>query len=94
MPSDEAYQLYPFARPLIADHFHCVRRYGTSLVDVYHWEELQDDVKSTTKRENARRTTRMLPGNVFGAYKSAEVHTIKRRIPKHSRQPSTSPMRP
>lgn len=75
-------QLYPFVRPLCADHFHCVRRFGTQVVDVYHWEELQEDVKSSTKREAARRSTRNLPEKAFGSYKSAEVHTIKKRIPK------------
>ncbi|WJI17472.1 zonular occludens toxin domain-containing protein [Pseudoxanthomonas winnipegensis] len=74
-------QLYPFARPLIADHYHTVRRFGTSVIDVFHWEEMQEEVKSTAKREVAQRTTRTLPTSTFGTYKSAEVHTIKRRIP-------------
>lgn len=74
-------QIYPFARPLIADHRHCVRRFGTSVIDVFHWEELQEDVKSVPKREAAQRTTRTLPKEVFGAYKSADVHTIKARVP-------------
>lgn len=74
-------QLYPFARPLIADHHHHVRRFGTTFVDVFKWEELQDDVKSVAKRESAIRTTKALPKAVFGQYKSADVHTIKRKIP-------------
>lgn len=74
-------QLYPFARPLIADHYHCVRRFGTQIIDVYKWEELQEDVKSASKRENAQRTTRSLPKAVFGSYKSADAHTIKAKIP-------------
>lgn len=74
-------QIYPFARPLIADHRHCVRRFGTSIIDVFHWEELQEDVKSAPKREAAQRTTRALPKAVFGTYKSADLHTIKARVP-------------
>lgn len=74
-------QIYPFARPLIADHTHVVRRFGTQFIDVFKWEELQEDVKSDGKRSNALRNTRTLPEQAFGAYKSAEVHTIKRRIP-------------
>ena len=74
-------QIYPFARTLIADHQHCVRRFGTHMIDVFKWEELQEDVKSPAKRENAQRTTRALPKAVFGSYKSADVHTIKRKIP-------------
>ncbi|WDS36967.1 zonular occludens toxin domain-containing protein [Pseudoxanthomonas sp.] len=74
-------QIYPFARPLIADHFHTVRKFGTTIIEVFHWQELQEDVKSQAKRELAQATTRTIPASTYGAYKSAEVHTIKRKIP-------------
>lgn len=74
-------QIYPFARPLIADHYHVVRRFGTQFIDVFKWEELNEEVKSAGKREGAQRSTRTLPEASFGKYKSAEVHTIKRSIP-------------
>lgn len=74
-------QIYPFARGLMAEHHHVVRRWGTSMIDVFTWPELNEEVKSSTKRENAQRKTRTLPAKVFGLYKSAEVHTIKSRVP-------------
>ena len=74
-------QLYPFMRPLSADHYHCVRRFGTQVIEVFKWEELQDDVKSQAKRDAAVRQTRSLPKAVFGSYKSADAHTIKAKIP-------------
>lgn len=74
-------QLYPFTRGLIARHTHVVRRFGTQFVELFSWEELNEDVKSVTKRENAMRSTRMLPKEVFDQYKSATLHTIKRRLP-------------
>jgi zona occludens toxin len=74
-------QIYPFARGLMADHYHVVRRFGTKLIDVYKWAELNEDVKSTAKRENAQKTTRMLPSEAWANYKSAEIHTIKAKIP-------------
>ncbi len=74
-------QLYPFVRGLIGSHAHVVRRFGTKFIDVFRWGELQEDVKSSGKRELAQRTTRMLPSGSFGSYKSAEVHTIKARLP-------------
>jgi len=74
-------QIYPFARGLMADHYHVVRRFGTSFIDVFKWEELNEDVKSGAKREAAQRTTRTLPSEAWKSYKSAELHTIKRRIP-------------
>ena len=74
-------QIYPFARTLIASHTHMVRRFGTQLVEQFKWSELQDDVKSPARREQAMRNTRALPKHVFGSYKSAEIHTIKPKIP-------------
>lgn len=74
-------QIYPFARGLMAEHHHVVRRFGTRMIDVFTWAELNEDVKSQAKREAAQRKTRTLPSDVFDAYKSAEIHTIKARIP-------------
>lgn len=74
-------QIYPFARALGSRHTHVVRRFGTQYCDLYTWEELNEDVKSSAKRENAVKQTRMLPKEVFDQYKSATLHTIKRRIP-------------
>jgi len=74
-------QLYPFVRGLIGNHHHVVRRFGTKMIDVFSWGELNEDIKSSAKRELAQRKTRLLPSSVFGAYKSAEVHTIKARLP-------------
>lgn len=74
-------QLYPFARSLISRHTHVVRRFGTRFTDLYTWEELNDDVKSAAKRDNAQKVVRTLPADVFDQYKSATVHTIKRRLP-------------
>lgn len=74
-------QLYPFVRGLIGAHSHVVRRFGTKMIDVFRWGELNEEIKSSAKRDLAQRTTRLLPSQVFGQYKSAEVHTIKPRIP-------------
>lgn len=74
-------QIYPFARGMIATHHHVVRRFGSKMIDVFKWEELNDDVKSVSKRENAQRTTRAIPSASFGNYKSASEHTIKMRLP-------------
>ncbi|WP_127166213.1 MULTISPECIES: zonular occludens toxin domain-containing protein [Xanthomonas] len=74
-------QLYPFVRGLIGAHTHVVRRFGTKMIDVFRWGELNEEIKSSAKRDLAQRTTRLLPASIFGAYKSAEVHTIKPRIP-------------
>ncbi|CAM4113942.1 hypothetical protein CR156_08670 [Stenotrophomonas lactitubi] len=74
-------QLFPFVRGLIGSHSHVVRRFGTKFIDVFRWGELQENIKSSGKRELAQRTTRLLPSASFGSYKSAEVHTIKAKLP-------------
>lgn len=74
-------QLYPFVRGLIGAHSHVVRRFGTKMIDVFRWGELNEEIKSSAKRDIAQRTTRLLPSHVYGQYKSAEVHTIKPRVP-------------
>lgn len=74
-------QIYPFVRNLIADHTHHVRRFGTHFVDTWKWEELQEDVKSEGKRSAGLHAVKVIPKRTFGLYKSAEQHTIKRKIP-------------
>lgn len=74
-------QLYPFIRGLIAEHSHVVRRFGTSMIDVFKWGELNEEVKSQAKRDLSQRDTRLLPKASFGQYKSASEHTIKAKIP-------------
>lgn len=74
-------QIYPFARGLMAVHHHIVRKFGTRLVDVFTWQELNEDVKSVAKRENAQRQTRAQPANAWAFFKSAEIHTVKSNVP-------------
>ena len=54
-------QLYPFVRGLIGAHSHVVRRFGTKMLDVYRWGELNEEIKSLAKRDMAQRTTRCCP---------------------------------
>ncbi len=57
------------------------RRFGTRWIDVWTWGELIDNVKSSSNRDLGEHVLRTLPSQVYGLYKSAEVHTIKARIP-------------
>lgn len=74
-------QIYPFVRGLIANHTHVLRRFGTQIIETFTWAELNEEVKSTAKRDNALRKTTTLPREAFGKYKSASEHTIKARVP-------------
>jgi hypothetical protein len=74
-------QLYPFVRPLIEQHWHFVRKFGTQVVDIYKWGELVEEVKSQGMRDRAEKEIATLDKSVFGLYKSASQHTIKPRLP-------------
>ncbi len=74
-------QIYPFARTLIAEHTHVLRKAGTGACELYNWPELQDDVKGTASRNRAHVTYWMHPKKLFGMYKSATLNTIKPKLP-------------
>ncbi|HHW4669531.1 MAG TPA: zonular occludens toxin domain-containing protein, partial [Xylella fastidiosa subsp. multiplex] len=74
-------QLYSFVHGLIGRHTFIKRRFGTRFLDVWEWDELVENVKSSSNREFARHSVRTLPKHVYGLYKSAEIHTIRSRIP-------------
>lgn len=74
-------QIYPFARPLIGPHWHCVRKFGTLAMDLYKWGELVEDVKGQAMRDRAEKDTTLIPKQSFGLYKSASLHTYKPALP-------------
>lgn len=74
-------QIYPFARPLIGPHWHCVRKFGTLAMDLYKWGELVEDVKAQGMRDRAEKDTTLIPKSSFGLYKSASLHTYKPALP-------------
>lgn len=69
-----------FVRRLCDRHFHVVRKFGTQFATVH---EFTNGVKENcaTSREGSIRHEWRYPREVFGWYKSAELHTVKRRIP-------------
>lgn len=75
-------QLYPFLRTLIGEHTHVCRALGLHAANCFTWPELQDDVKSTSARENSLKELWRYPTDVFHKYKSASIHTVKPSIPK------------
>lgn len=69
-----------FVRALVDRHFHVVRKFGTHFATVYEFVNgvKQDVAKS--RRDGIRHEFRY-PKEVFTWYKSAELHTVKSRIP-------------
>lgn len=69
-----------FVRRLVDRHFHVVRKFGTHFATIHEFVNgAKDNVEKS--REGSIRHEWRYPKDVFEWYKSAEVHTVKRRIP-------------
>ena len=71
--------LDPNLRRLVGDHSHYVRAFGSNVVRRHAWSECYEDPDKT--RTDSIVTTASHPKHVYGWYKSAEVHTVKRKVP-------------
>ena len=67
------------ARRLVGQHFHIVRKFGTHMATIHEWNAVKE--QAAKNREDSIRHEWRYPSEVFGLYKSAELHTHKRRIP-------------
>lgn len=66
-------------RRLTGRHFHVVRTFGMARATVHEWTEVRVDCDK--RRSDSVRHAFTYPVDSFAWYKSAEVHTHKRRIP-------------
>lgn len=70
-----------FARRLVGQHFHSVRKFGLQRATVYEWSACSPSPETPTSQKSAVPLKWKYPPEVFTWYKSAEVHTVKRAIP-------------
>ena len=71
-----------FARRLGDRHLHVQRNFGLQRSVVFEWNSgIQDNVRDYHTRQQATRSHFKFPKKSFSLYHSAEVHTVKRRIP-------------
>jgi len=66
-------------RRLVDEHRHVVRQFGSHYVREFSWPKVNEHPDKSKANATVRET--QLPKAAFGLYKSAELHTIKRRIP-------------
>ncbi|MDR2239276.1 MAG: zonular occludens toxin domain-containing protein [Zoogloeaceae bacterium] len=66
-------------RRLIGQHFHVVRKFGMARASIFEWGKVTDVTKATIK--DATRYEFAYPQESFKWYKSAELHTHKRKLP-------------
>ncbi|MGO4281238.1 zonular occludens toxin domain-containing protein [Cupriavidus sp. RAF20_2] len=69
------------ARRLCGRHLHLVRKFGAQASVVHEWNAVRENCDKPAGRKDSQRKTFNYPKSVFGLYKSAEVHTVKRKIP-------------
>lgn len=70
----------PFVRRLIDRHFHVVRKFGTHFATIHEFANGCRDNVHNNRKDSIRHEWKY-PKQVFEWYKSAEQHTVKRRIP-------------
>lgn len=66
-------------RRLVGRHFHCVRKWGTQASTIHEWSSVKENCDKS--RADSIKHHWVYPKSVFGLYKSAEVHTVKARVP-------------
>jgi zona occludens toxin len=70
-----------YVRRLVDHHVHAVRKFNTQVVSRYMWGRCMDTPEKPSSQKAATATTGMLPKGVFDLYKSASMHTMKKRVP-------------
>lgn len=74
-------QISSHVRALVDKHVHVRRKFGFQKALLIEWDRYQASVASNASIAEARRSGWSYPKKLFGLYKSAEVHTVKRSIP-------------
>lgn len=76
--------LHMNVRKLTQRHFHIVRKFGWERADIYHWPMVADVGTRAALLSSCKQATRMMwayPKSVYGWYKSAEIHTVQKKVP-------------
>ena len=68
-------------RRLAGEHFHAKRTFGLSSMTMYRWQRCVDDPLDFHTKKEAEKVRRKYPKKIYNCYKSAEIHTVKRKIP-------------
>ena len=72
----------PAIRKLTQTHRHMVRVFGAEMSTVHLWRTgVRDNCEKTGGRKDSEKTKWAFRKDLYGLYKSAEVHTVKRQIP-------------
>lgn len=76
--------LHMNVRKLCQRHFHVVRKFGWDRADVYHWGMCADVGTRNALITSCKQASRIVwtyPKEVYGWYKSSELHTVQKKTP-------------
>jgi len=68
-------------RRLVGEHFHFKRAFGFNAATQFRWQECKQDPREYHAKKEAEKTRRRFPKKIYSYYKSAEIHTVKKKIP-------------
>jgi hypothetical protein len=66
-------------RRLVESHRHMMRKFGSTWATIHEWKGVKENCDKS--RLNSQESQFKYPKEVYGWYKSAEVHTVKFRMP-------------
>jgi len=75
-------QIHIGVRRMVTNHYHLFRPFGMNTISQLAWEKCEDAPDDYHAKQKAQKTRINLDKNIYDKYKSAEVHTVKRSIPK------------
>lgn len=70
------------ARRLCGRHIHLVRKFGAEASVAHEFNAVRENCDKPAGRKDSQRSDFKYPKGVYSLYKSAEVHTVKRKIPR------------
>lgn len=70
-----------FARNLAGEHIHVLRPFGTQQAKIFRWEHVVDPDSRSERNLAVDTSFFRYPKESFDRYKSATVHTVKRKLP-------------
>lgn len=71
----------PVVRRLVQTHKHMIRVMGMERSTVHKWNVCVDHPDKPNSRKDSEKTIWAFDKGLYGVYKSAEVHTVRRSIP-------------
>jgi len=71
----------PAIRRLAQSHRHLIRIWGYEASTVHFWDGVKDNPEKAGPKRESQKTKWAFDKSLYGIYKSADVHTMKRQIP-------------